>query len=96
MSLCRSSLDGSFGVYLRAMFASVLIFRRCFFLKDLQRRSRSPTDTFGLLEGVDAREITNQHEQYDATVHLFIGTRRSPGKSTFKSLTFTYDCNINH
>jgi hypothetical protein len=51
MSLCRSSLDGSFGVYLRDMFASVLIFRRCFFLKDLRRRSRPPTATlrdFGL------------------------------------------------
>jgi hypothetical protein len=43
MSLCRSSLNGSFGVYLRAMFASVLIFRRCFFLKDLRRRSIPPT-----------------------------------------------------
>jgi hypothetical protein len=43
MSLYRSSLDSSFGVYLCAMFASVLIFRRCFFLKDLRRRSRSPT-----------------------------------------------------
>ena len=37
MSLCQSSPDGSFGV------ASVLIFRRCFFLQDLQRRSRPPT-----------------------------------------------------
>jgi hypothetical protein len=53
-------------------------------------------DTFGLLEGVDAREITNQREQYGATVHLFIGTGRSPGKSTFMSLIFTYDHNINH
>jgi hypothetical protein len=38
-------------------------------------------DTFGLLEGVDAREITNQPEQYGATVHLFIGTGRSLGKN---------------
>jgi hypothetical protein len=36
VSLCRSSLDGSFGV------ASVLIFRRCFLLQDLRRRSRPP------------------------------------------------------
>jgi hypothetical protein len=43
ISLCRSSLDGSFGVYLRAIFAYVLIFQRCFFLKDLRRRSRPPT-----------------------------------------------------
>jgi hypothetical protein len=39
VSLCRSSLYGSFGV------ASVLIFRRCFFLQDLRRRSRPPTIT---------------------------------------------------
>jgi hypothetical protein len=37
VSLCRSSLDGSFGV------ASVLIFRRYFFLQDLRRWSRPPT-----------------------------------------------------
>jgi hypothetical protein len=42
MSLCRS-LDGSFGVYLRVVFSYVLIFRRCFLLKDLRRRSRPPT-----------------------------------------------------
>jgi hypothetical protein len=53
-------------------------------------------DTFGLLEGVDMRVITIQRERYDATVHLFIGTRRSPVKSTFMPLTFTYDHNINH
>jgi hypothetical protein len=54
------------------------------------------SDTFGLLEGVNAREITNQREQYGITVHLFTGTGRSPGKSTFMSLTFTYDRNISH
>jgi hypothetical protein len=37
MSLFRSCLDHSFDVYLRAVFAYVLIFRRCFCLKDLQR-----------------------------------------------------------
>jgi hypothetical protein len=37
VSLCRSPPDGSFG------FASVLIFRRCFFLQDLRRRSGPPT-----------------------------------------------------
>jgi hypothetical protein len=35
---------------------------------------------------------TIQHVQYDVTVHLFIGTGRSPDKITFMSLTFT----INH
>jgi hypothetical protein len=33
--------------------------------------------------------ITNQHEQYVVTIHLFIGTGRSLGKTTFMSLTFT-------
>jgi hypothetical protein len=37
----------------------------------------------------DARAIAVQHEQYDVTVHLFIGTRRSLDKVTFMSLTFT-------
>jgi hypothetical protein len=53
-------------------------------------------NTFGLLGGDDLRAITNHCEQYGGTVHLFIGTGRSPGKSTFMSLTFTYDYNINH
>jgi hypothetical protein len=52
--------------------------------------------TFGLLEGVDVRANTIQHEQYGATVHLFIGTGRSPSKITFMSLTFTYNHNMNH
>jgi hypothetical protein len=33
--------------------------------------------------------ITSQREQYDVTVHLFIGIGRSLGKFTFMSLTFT-------
>jgi hypothetical protein len=53
-------------------------------------------DTFGLFKDANMRVITIQREQYGATVHLFIGTRRIPGKSTFMSLTFTYDRNINH
>jgi hypothetical protein len=36
-SLCRSSLDGTFGV------TSVLFCRRCFFLQDRRRQSRPPT-----------------------------------------------------
>ena len=53
-------------------------------------------DTFGLFEGVDARVITIQREQYGDTVHLFIGTRRSSDKSTFMPLTFIYKHNANH
>jgi hypothetical protein len=36
----------------------------------------------------DARVITIQREQYDVTVHLFIGTGRSPDKITFTPMTF--------
>jgi hypothetical protein len=39
----------------------------------------------------DARVITIQREQYEVTVHLIIGTRRSLDKITFMSLTFTID-----
>jgi hypothetical protein len=39
---------------------------------------------------------TIQREQYGVTVHLFIGTGRSPGKSTFMSLMFTHDHNTNY
>jgi hypothetical protein len=53
-------------------------------------------DTFGLLKGVDVRVITIQREQYGATVHLFIGTERSTGKSTFIFPIFIYDQNVNH
>ena len=49
-----------------------------------------------LFEGVDMRVITIQRVQYDATVHLFIGIGRSPGKSTFMSPIFTYDRNTSH
>jgi hypothetical protein len=42
--------------------------------------------TFGLMEAEsenDSRVIIIQREQYGGTVHLFIGTERSPGKITF-------------
>jgi hypothetical protein len=39
---------------------------------------------------------TIQPEQYDVTVHLFIGTGRSPSKSSFMSLMFTHDRNTNY
>ena len=53
-------------------------------------------DTFGLLEGVDVRVITIQREQYGVTVHLFIGTGRSPNKITSMSLTSTLNHNANY
>jgi hypothetical protein len=37
----------------------------------------------------DVRVNTSQREQYDAIVHLFIGTGRSLCKITFMPLTFT-------
>jgi hypothetical protein len=39
------------------------------------------------------REITIQREQYGVTVHLFIGTGRSPDKITSMPLTFTLNYN---
>jgi hypothetical protein len=37
------------------------------------------------------RESDYSHrEQYNVTVHLFLGTGRSPGKITSMSLTFIY------
>jgi hypothetical protein len=53
-------------------------------------------DTFGLFEGVDARVITIQCEQYNGTVQLFIGTGRGLDKNTFMTLTCVHNCNINH
>jgi hypothetical protein len=53
-------------------------------------------DTLGLFEGVDARAITIQREQYGGTVHLFIGTGRRPSKNTFMTLTCSYNHRINH
>jgi hypothetical protein len=64
MSLCRSSLEGSFGVI------SVLIFRRCFFLQDLRRRSRPPTTSFC---------ITSHHTSYcinDSRIEYGAGLRK--------------------
>jgi hypothetical protein len=52
--------------------------------------------TFGLLEGIDARAITIQHEQYGGTVHLFIGMGRSPSKNTFMTLTYSCNRDIKH
>jgi hypothetical protein len=40
--------------------------------------------------------ITIQCEQYGGTVHLFIGTGRSPDKITFVSLINNYNHNTNY
>jgi hypothetical protein len=40
--------------------------------------------------------ITSQREQYGDTVHLFIGTGRSPDKITFVSLITNYDHNTDY
>jgi hypothetical protein len=42
----------------------------------------------------DARVNTSQREQYDVTVHIFIGTGRSLCGITFMPLTFTIDLGI--
>jgi hypothetical protein len=41
-------------------------------------------------------KTTIQCEQYGVTVHLFIGTGRSPSKSTFMSSMFTHDRNTSY
>jgi hypothetical protein len=48
-----------------------------------------------VLKVVDVGVITIQSEQYDDTVYLFIGTRHGPDKSTFMTLAFIHNCNIN-
>ena len=40
--------------------------------------------------------ITSQREQYVVTVHLFIGTGRSPLEITFMSLTTSYNHDTNY
>jgi hypothetical protein len=44
----------------------------------------------------DARVNTSQREQYEGTVHLFIGTGRSPVKITFMSLIISYNHDTNY
>ena len=44
----------------------------------------------------DARVITIQREQYGGTIHLFIGTGRSPDKITIVSLITNYNHNTNY
>jgi hypothetical protein len=43
VSLCRSSLNCSFGIYLHVVPACISSYRRCFCLEDLRRRKRPPT-----------------------------------------------------
>jgi hypothetical protein len=44
----------------------------------------------------DAQVNTSQREQYGGTVHLFIGTGRSPVKITFMSLMTSYNHDTNY
>jgi hypothetical protein len=53
-------------------------------------------DTFSLLEGVNESVISILPERYRGTVHLFIGTGRSPDKNTFMTLTYTHNPNTKH
>jgi hypothetical protein len=56
--------------------------------------------TFGLKEGkgtsVTQKQMPSQREQYGGTVHLFIGTGRSPCKITLMPLTFANDSIVIH
>jgi hypothetical protein len=53
----------------------------------LDRRQRSK---------YDVQVNTSQREQYGGTVHLFIGTGRSPIKITFMSLMTSYNHDTNY
>jgi hypothetical protein len=53
----------------------------------LDRRQRSKCDV---------QVNTSQREQYEGTVHLFIGTGRSPVKITFMSLMTSYNHDTNY
>jgi hypothetical protein len=55
---------------------------------------------FGLKEGkstsVTQKQMSSQHEQYGSTVHLFIGTGRSPCKITPMPFTFVNNSIVIH
>jgi hypothetical protein len=61
---------------------------------------KSYKNTFGLKEGksisVTQKQIPSQREQYGSTVHLFIGTRRSPCKITSRPFTFANNSIVIH
>jgi hypothetical protein len=56
--------------------------------------------TFGLTEGkkynCDAKASISQREQYEGTVHLFIGTGHSPCKITSRPFTFANNFKVIH
>jgi hypothetical protein len=56
--------------------------------------------TFGLKEGkgmsMTQKQMPSQREQYGSTVHLFIGTGRSPCKITLMPFTFANDSIVIH
>jgi hypothetical protein len=56
--------------------------------------------TFGLKESkgtsVTQKQMPSKHEQYGSTVHLFIGTGRSPCKITLMPVTFANDSIVIH
>jgi hypothetical protein len=56
--------------------------------------------TFGLKKGkstsVTQKQMASQREQYGSTVHLFIGTGRSPCKITPMPFTFPNDSLVTH
>jgi hypothetical protein len=56
--------------------------------------------TFGLKEGkstsVTQKQMSSQREQYGSTVHLFIGTGRSPCKIIPMPFTFANDSIVIH
>jgi hypothetical protein len=71
-----------------------------FIIKEKIEILTSYKSTFGLKEGkstsVTQKQMSSQREQYGSTVHLFIGTGRSPCKITLMPFTFANNSIVTH
>jgi hypothetical protein len=72
MSLCQSSLDCSFGVYLHVVSACMSSCRRCFCLEDLRRRRRPPTASVQIRGTEFPADLIVMGNQ-DATIDVILG-----------------------
>jgi hypothetical protein len=71
-----------------------------FIIKEKIEILTSYKSTFGLKEGkntsVTQKQMFSPREQYWSTIHLFIGTRRSPCKITLMPFTFANNSIVIH
>jgi hypothetical protein len=79
---------------------SITISSFLFLLLKKNRNNNKLQSTFDLKEGkstsVTQKQMPSQREQYGSTVHLFIGTGRSPCKITLMPFTFANNSIIIH